>query len=150
MLVELDGSESSDKTLRFALDLAEKYYAEILLLNVYQPITPLFHFPPMSISTTPIETPITTAALSKELKTRHENILAEALEKTQKIRPNLKVSTMLREGRPSENIIEVANEEKIDLIVLGSRGIGSIKESLLGNVRDRVTDEAKCSILIVK
>ena len=42
ILVALDGSEPSVKVLNFALDLAEKYFAEIMLLNVYQPTIPYF------------------------------------------------------------------------------------------------------------
>ena len=45
ILVTLDGSEPANKALDFALGLAEKYSAELMLLNVYQPIAPLFYFP---------------------------------------------------------------------------------------------------------
>jgi nucleotide-binding universal stress UspA family protein len=121
-----------------------------MLLNVYQPITPIY-FPTTSVpGSPPISTPITTAAFSKELKVQHEKVLSEALKKANRDKPNLKVSTMLSEGRPSDEIIKVADEGKFDLIVMGSRGIGGIKGIFLGSVSDRVADEAKCSVLIVK
>jgi nucleotide-binding universal stress UspA family protein len=151
ILVAVDASEPANKALDFALDLAETYSAELTIFNVYQPITPLFNFPSMSISgSPPVVTPITTAAFSKELKAQHEKVLSEALKKAVRIKPDLKVSTMLREGRPSDKIIEAADEGKFDLIVLGSRGIGRIKEIFLGSTSDRVADEAMCSVLIVK
>ena len=53
-------------------------------------------------------------------------------------------------GRPADKIVELAKEEGFDLIVLGSRGLGNIKEFFLGGVSDRVADEAPCPVLIVK
>lgn len=151
ILVAVDGSEPANKAVDFALGLAEKYSAELMLLNVYQPITPLFHFPTTSVlASPPIVTPIATAAFSKEMKAQHEKVLSEALKKANKDKPNLKVTTLLSEGRPSDKIIEAADEGKFDIIVMGSRGIGRIKEIFLGSVSDRVADEAKCSVLIVK
>jgi nucleotide-binding universal stress UspA family protein len=151
ILVGVDGSKPSDKALSFALDLAEKYFAEILLLNVYQPTTPLFYLPTISVSAiSPIAIPITTATVSKELKAQHEKVLSEALKKVKRDKPNLKVSTMLCEGCLADKIIEVADEGKFDLIIMGSRGIGGIKEVFSGSVSDRVADEARCSVLIVK
>jgi nucleotide-binding universal stress UspA family protein len=151
ILVAVDGSELANKALDFALGLAEKYSAELMLLNVYQPITPLFHFPTTSVlGSPPIVTPIAMAAFSKELKAQHGKVLSEALKKANKDKTKLKITTMLSEGRPSDKIIEAADEGKFDLIVMGSRGIGGIKEIFLGSVSDRVADEATCSVLIVK
>jgi nucleotide-binding universal stress UspA family protein len=56
----------------------------------------------------------------------------------------------LVEGRPSDRIIETAKTEDFDLVVMGSRGLGGIKEFLLGSVSDRVADEVPCPVLIVK
>lgn len=149
ILVALDGSEQANKALDFALGLAETYSAELMLLNVYQPVAPFFYFP-SEIGAPPMATPIATAEFLKELKAQHEKILSEALKKANRDNPNLKVTTMLSEGRPSSKIIEAASEGKFDIIVMGSRGIGGIKEIFLGSVSDRVADEAKCSVLIVK
>jgi nucleotide-binding universal stress UspA family protein len=151
ILVAVDGSEMANKALDFALDLAEKYLAEIFLISVYQPVTPLFYFPPMTAPNIhPIASPTTTAAFSKELKAQHERVLSEALKKAMSTKPNLKVSTILCEGRPSDKIIEAADEGSFDLIIMGSRGIGGIKEVFLGSASDRVADEAKCSVLLFK
>jgi len=77
-------------------------------------------------------------------------VLSEALKKVKKIKPNLRVSTKLVEGRPSNKIVETAKEGNFDIIVMGSRGLGAIKEFFLGSVSDRVADEATCPVLIVK
>lgn len=149
ILVALDGSEPANKALDFALGLAETYSAELVLLNVYQLITPFFYFP-SEVGAPPVATPIGTAEFLKELRAQHEKVLSEALKKANREKPKLKVSTILSEGRPSDKIIEAAREGKFDLIVVGSRGIGRIKEIFLGSVSDRVADRAQCSVLIVK
>ena len=56
----------------------------------------------------------------------------------------------LAEGRPADKIVEAAKEGSFNLIVIGSRGLGGIKEFFLGRASDRVVDEAPCPVLIVK
>ena len=45
---------------------------------------------------------------------------------------------------------EIAKEKNVDMIVMGSRGLGGITQFLLGSVSDRVTDHAPCPVLIVR
>lgn len=59
------------------------------------------------------------------------------------------VSKRLEVGKPSEMILSVAEEEKADMIVLGARGLGPVKELLLGSVSHRVLVHAHCPVLIV-
>jgi len=146
ILVPIDGSEHSDKALDYALDLAEKYSAEINLLSVAQPFIaagPSFIGYPMTV-------PLDTASYVKDIETAHEKILEEAHKKAKKIKPDIKVSKQLVNGRPADRIVEVANKRGCDLIVMGSRGVGGIKGLFLGSVSDRVADQAHCPVLIVK
>jgi nucleotide-binding universal stress UspA family protein len=55
----------------------------------------------------------------------------------------------LRIGSPSEVIVSTAEEQKVDLIVMGARGLGPIKERLLGSVSHRILTLAPCATLIV-
>jgi nucleotide-binding universal stress UspA family protein len=66
------------------------------------------------------------------------------------IHPDLKVTTRLSEGHPADKIIELAEAEHCDLIVMGSRGLGGLKEMFLGSVSDKVADHASCPVLIVR
>lgn len=59
------------------------------------------------------------------------------------------VRCVMRQGDPSEAILEVAEEEGADLIVLGNRGMKGKRRFLLGSVPDRVAHHAVCSVLIV-
>ncbi len=148
VLVAVDGSKPADKALDFALDLSRKYSAEIVLLSVVQPaIVPMVYYPTTGVPSVPR---VAMSAYSKKLEAQHKKVLSEASKKTKKVKPDLKVSTKLLEGRPSDKIIETAREGNFDIIVMGSRGLGGIKEFFLGSVSDRVADEAACPVLIVK
>ena len=55
----------------------------------------------------------------------------------------------LRIGSPAETIVSMAEEQKADLIVMGARGLGPVKERLLGSVSHRILTLAHCATLIV-
>jgi len=61
-----------------------------------------------------------------------------------------RVSAEVQVGVPAEEIVEMANSEGFDLIVMGSRGLSPIAELLLGSVSERVIRISKCPVLIVK
>ena len=146
IIVPIDGSEHSDRVLNYALDLAEKYSAEIKLLSVAQPVVatgPMF-------LTQPMLSPASTAIYVKEIEAAHEKMLAEAFKKAKETKPNINISKQLVNGRPADKIVEITNKGKFDLIVMGSRGTGGIKEFFLGSVSDRVADETRCPVLLVK
>jgi nucleotide-binding universal stress UspA family protein len=146
IIVPIDGSEHSNRALDYALDLAEKYSADITLLSVAQPVVatgPMF-------LTQPMLPPASTAIYVKEIEAAHKKILSEALKKAKERKLNIKISKKLVNGRPADKIVEIANEGNFDLIVMGSRGAGGIKEFFLGSVSDRVADEARCPVLLVK
>lgn len=147
ILVTVDGSESADKALDLALDLAEKYSANLVLLNAVHATVPTFYY-------TPEVTVTISSAVSdiyfKELRASHVKMLVEALKKAKNLKPDLNVSKKLEEGRPLDKIIETAKVGNFDLIVMGHRGLSGIKEFVLGSVSDRVAHDAACPVLIVK
>lgn len=146
ILVPIDGSEHSVRAVSYALDLAEKYSADIKLLSVAQPVVATGSM----FLTQPILPPASTAIYVKEIEAAHEKILAEALRKAKESKPNINISKQLVNGRPADKIVKIANDGNFDLIVMGSRGAGGIKEFFLGSVSDRVADEARCPVLLVK
>lgn len=132
ILVPVDGSECAYKAVDLALDLAEKYGADIELLCVI-PTTAFAVIGPSE----------------KEMQEHAEKVLEEALNRT-KPKLGLKISTKILVGRPADKIVEACKEGNFDLIVLGSRGLGRVKGFLLGSVADRVADLAQCPVVIVK
>ncbi len=144
VLVALDGSKSADRALDFALDLAEKYSAQVIVISVLD-------VPSVSLVAPGIVfAPTSTARYLQELRKFHEKVLSEALKKAKKFNAGLKVSKKLLQGRAADKIVETAREYDCDIIVVGSRGLGGIKEFLLGSISNRVADHAPCPVLIVK
>ena len=144
ILVPIDDSKSSDHALDFALDLAGKYSAEVMVISA-------FEAPPLSlVARGMLFSPDSTENYIHKPRDFHERILLEALNNAKKFNPKLKVSKKLLQGRPADKIVETAKEGAFDLIVIGNRGLGRIKEFFLRSVCDRVADEAPCPVLIVK
>ena len=140
----IDGSSTAKHALDFALDLARKYSAEVM-------ITTVFNSPSSSLVTQGmVFTPHSAENYVMRLRDYHKKILLEALKEAKKSNPKIKISKKLLSGRPADKIVELAKEKKADLIVIGSRGLGGIEEFFLGSVSDRVADEAPCPVLIVK
>ena len=124
------------------------YSLSLIILNVFSRITAssVVSYPTITVGSFPA----IMEEFSHELRFRHELMLEEVLKKAKASKPHLNISTHLIEGRPSDKIVEIAKERKIDLIILGNRGLSSIKEFILRSVSDRVAHDAECSVLIIK
>ena len=53
-------------------------------------------------------------------------------------------------GKPGETLVEIANEEKVTFIVMGTRGLGTIRRTIMGSVSDYVVHHAHCPVLICR
>jgi nucleotide-binding universal stress UspA family protein len=62
----------------------------------------------------------------------------------------VKVETFAREGDPADAILDVAEEQGADLIVVGNKGMTGAKRFLLGSVPNKVSHHAPCSVLIIR
>ncbi|WRX24723.1 UspA - like 10 [Theobroma cacao] len=62
----------------------------------------------------------------------------------------IKAETLILEGDPTDMICDISEQMNVDLLVVGSRGLGKIKRALLGSVSDYCAHYAKCPTLIVK
>ena len=149
ILVPLDGSDHADKALDCALDLAETYSAQIILVSVID-VPKLAYITLATPLGEPIMPSIHASEYIKEIEDSLKRVLSEAVEKAKKITPYVKVTTVLVEGRPADKIVEIAKEGKVDVIVMGHRGLSGITKLLLGSVSNQVVDEASCSVIIVK
>ena len=62
----------------------------------------------------------------------------------------VKVETHAREGDPADAILDVAEEQEADLIVVGNKGMTGAKRFLLGSVPNKVSHHAPCSVMIIR
>lgn len=136
----LDGSEYSLKALDLAVDLAKKYQSQLVLVHVM--IRQIYAINPPEAGI------LAGTAIVRELEAEGKAILAKG-EETVKAQ-GLPVQTRLRQGAPAEELLRTAADEKVDLMVLGSRGLSQVKAFLLGSVSDKVSHHAKCPTLIVR
>ena len=142
ILVAVDGSEPANKALRVAADLAGKYDAEILILCVYR------HYSPLESSLSMVR-PYEPDPPDKALNEFAQEVIANA--KTLIAEAGFdKAEGFVKRGQPARTIVKFAKDRDIDLIVMGSRGLGDIEGFLLGSVAHKVTSLAHCLCLTVK
>jgi nucleotide-binding universal stress UspA family protein len=136
ILLAVDGSEHGLHAAKMAGDLARKMKSESLRIVVAFSHVPSY-----------LGEPNMQAAIDARLKEADE-ILQTALEVVGEIPGN--IQTELIEGSPAEAIINVAMTRASDLIVMGSRGMGTLGGLLLGSTSQSVVSHAPCPVLIVR
>jgi nucleotide-binding universal stress UspA family protein len=141
MLVPVDGSEQSRKALEFAADLASRYKAEMFLIHVTQPMVADDVFALGAVA-------IPVNASLDELDEVGQKVLQAAADIV--VAAGLKApTTELSHGDPGRQIVSYAEEQKIDLIVMGTRALGSLSSLLIGSVSHKVNHKAPCTCITV-
>ncbi|MDR3539551.1 MAG: universal stress protein [Desulfosporosinus sp.] len=137
ILVATDASEYSKRALKTALELAQKFDAEVELLFVM--IDPVVYG--FGVADSYVVAP-------EQVEQDGERALETTLEGIDINGITLKKKKL--HGNPGRIIIQEVEDETIDLVVMGSHGYGAILGSVLGSVSQKVLHGAKCSVLIVK
>jgi nucleotide-binding universal stress UspA family protein len=137
ILVPTDGSEHARKAVAQACEMALKYKARVYLVHVVSPI-------PDGIGE-----PGLLGKLEDNQRRFAEEVLREASREVRKRGVgNLQASVLY--GDPAQGIIAFAKENGVDMIVMGSRGAGSIETLMLGSVSSKVCHMADCTCVTVK
>lgn len=136
ILVAHDGSKSSDKALKKAVELAVNLNASLTVLSV----VPELYLTELS----DIDRHRIFESLTRETTDAMERIRKSLSGKS------MEVKTLIRQGDPAEKILETAQKMKVDLIVTGSHGRHGTKKFLLGSVSSKIVDYSKCPVLVVK
>jgi len=140
ILVAVDGSACSDRALKYAVDLGIRCGAKLIIAHV---VLRRFY------GVTPSEAGVlATTVFVKEVEAEGREIVgrAEAYAKSE----GSNYECRLLQGAPAEEIAKLADSERVDLIIIGSRGLSEVRAFLLGSVSDKVSHHAKCPTLIVK
>lgn len=151
ILVPLDGSEHSVRALETAIEMAKKFDASITLIHVYSvSVAPVIMPEPTTLtpSGVPVMTPAEVSKMVDAARDVGNRILKDGEQKVES--QNIQVEMVLKEGNTVQEITKVANEGRFDLIVMGVKGIGRLRELLVGSVSEGVIKHAFCPVLVVK
>ena len=136
ILVGYDGSEGSKHALEHAIHLAKELGAGLTALWVRGSLP---HYP---------ET-VDEVEEEKESATHFLQAITKDLIAYSKMH-GVEIQAESKTGHPAKTIADYAKENNFDLIVLGHRGHSGLWGSLLGHTTDKVSENAHCSVLIVR
>jgi nucleotide-binding universal stress UspA family protein len=140
ILVPTDFSKSSANALTYAVAFAEKFGAQVHLLHVVQDLA-LF-IPEAVMITPPLAPPI------DQFVAAAREALDRAIRGLNK--PGLTIHPEVAEGVPYEEILRLARERNMDLIVMGTHGHTGLAHVLLGSIAEKVVRRAPCPVLTVR
>lgn len=148
ILVPYNAAPHANQALLVAMDLAEKYQADILVVYI-NPVGTVSLRPHQtvvgegSLTTPTIPTPRTTASnVNRGIEIM--NIAKKITEKSK-----IKIKFEIRQGSRTSEIVKLA-QQNIDLIVVGVRSTMRVRKIFFGNVATSLINEAPCSVLIVR
>jgi nucleotide-binding universal stress UspA family protein len=142
ILVGTDGSETARTALRRAIELAAGLSARLAIVSAYEPVSD-----PRLRGEQVVAPDDVQWAMNP-----HDDVLA-LLEQARAEAVDVGVSsveTFARQGDAADAILDVAEEQGCDLIVVGNKGMTGAKRFLLGSVPNKVSHHAPCSVLIVR
>ena len=141
IVVGTDGSDTATEAVRQATELAKSVGARVHVVSAYEPV------PEGRLRQERQDVP---ADLQWSINPREdvEATLRHAAEGIEEA--GVQVDTFAREGDPADAILDVAEEQSADLIVVGNKGMTGAKRFLLGSVPNKVSHHAPCSVLIIR
>jgi nucleotide-binding universal stress UspA family protein len=131
ILVAVDGSETSSKAAEMAIDLAEKNGADLIALYIVAPninFSQAFYF----------------------AQENGQKIVDEVKREAVAKKLNVQTEVLMDVGAVSKAIVEYAENNNANLIVIGTRGISGIKRMLVGSTASEVVKYSHCPVMVVK
>jgi nucleotide-binding universal stress UspA family protein len=134
ILVGVDGSDQAFEATRLAAKIGGALNAKLILANVAvgslaEDVYKLF---------------------SEEMRQQEQAASEGVLLQATKVAGKLEVEKLVLHGKPAEALAEAATSRGVDLVVVGSRGQGSVKRMLLGSVSDRLIHICEKPVLVVR
>jgi nucleotide-binding universal stress UspA family protein len=141
IVVGTDGSDTANEAVREAVDLARAVGAKLELVSAYEPVSG------QRLAEERREAP---EDMQWAISPREDvdSTLDSAAELAKQA--GVAVDVYPRQGDPADAILDVAEEQEADLIVVGNKGMTGAKRFLLGSVPNKVSHHAPCSVLIIR
>jgi nucleotide-binding universal stress UspA family protein len=141
IVVGTDGSSTAKEAVRQATELAESVGAKLHVVSAYEPV------PEGRLLEERQEMPEDMQWMANP----REDVNTTLEEAANGIKAaGVEVATHAREGDPADAILDVAEEQGVDLIVVGNKGMTGAKRFLLGSVPNKVSHHAPCSVMIIR
>ena len=141
IVVGTDGSSTAQEAVRQATELARALGAKVYLVSAYEPV------PEGRLRDERQQVPEDLQWMVNPREDVEQTLEdgAGTLKES-----GIEVETLAREGDPADAILDVAEEKKADLIVVGNKGMTGAKRFLLGSVPNKVSHHAPCSVMIIR
>jgi nucleotide-binding universal stress UspA family protein len=141
IVVGTDGSDTAKEAVRQAVELSRSVGARMLLVSAYQPVAGY------RLREEAEEMPADIQWMVNPREEVDATLRAAAGEAQA---AGVAVETFARQGDPADAILDVAEEQDADLIVIGNKGMTGAKRFLLGSVPNKISHHAPCSVLIIR
>ena len=141
ILLPTDFSECGNFALSYATSMARKFGASIIFLHVIEPIVP-------SVGYSGMTEPLPIADISDQLEDSAERELPKFADCEDCA--GLEVEEMIVHGEAASEIVRVAKDREVDLIVVSSHGRTGLGRILFGSTAEAVVRHASCPVLVVK
>jgi nucleotide-binding universal stress UspA family protein len=142
ILVGTDGSETAHAALRRAIELAGGLRAHLSIVSAYEPVSD------PRLQGEQVDAP---KDVQWEINPHDDVLTLLEQARAEAVAAGVaEVETFARQGDAADAIVDVAEEQRCDLIVVGNKGMTGAKRFLLGSVPNKVSHHAPCSVLIVR
>lgn len=141
IVVGTDDSETAKEAVKQAAELARRVGAQLTVVSAYQPVSESRLRQERQGAPDDVQWMINP---QEDVKNTLNDIV-DGIRST-----DLKVEARPQEGEAADAILDVAEEENADLIVVGNRGMAGAQRFLLGSVPNKISHHAPCSVLIVR
>lgn len=142
ILVPTDFSDDSDEALKQALELAKQYNSKVYLLHVVEPVT-------QCAGDYCLDTANLKEIEASDIK-HSEKMMRRELDKYSGIHQGVEVISDVREGDLADEILKEQEERGVDLIVMPSHGKTNFLKRLMGSISEKIMEEAKSDVLLVR
>jgi nucleotide-binding universal stress UspA family protein len=139
ILAPTDFSEYSKQAVASALELAKKFGAKLSILHVVElPAYPVEGYVPPSLSTTFME----------DLEREASQELAQMVPEAESA--GIELARLVTVGSPYRKILDMAEAEQVDLIVMATAGRTGFSRLIMGSIAERVVRTSSCPVLTIR